>query len=77
MITQPSKQQIMEHLISKAIDYMVSCLVEEHDMPLEKAIDVVYKSEVIRLLQIAEGELYAQSPAYIYELLCKELSQAA
>lgn len=73
MTTMPNKEQIREYLVSKAIDYMVATLVEEHNMSLENAIDVVYQSEVIRLLQIPDGELYAQSPAYVYELLCKEL----
>lgn len=74
MTTTPNKDQIREYLISKAIDYMVATLVEEHNMPLETAIDTVYQSKVISLLQIPDGELYTQSPAYVYELLTKELA---
>lgn len=77
MITWPTKQHIMEYLISKSIDYMVACLIEERNMSLEEAMDVVYRSEVIRMLQIPDGELYVQSPAYVYELLCKELAEEA
>ncbi len=76
MITQPTKQQMKEYLISKTIDYMVTCLVEEHKMSLDEALDIVYKSEVIRLLQIPEGELYVQSPGYVYELLSQELAMS-
>lgn len=77
MITWPDKKHIMEYLISKSIDYMVTCLIVEHNMSLGDAMDVVYRSEVIRMLQIPEGELYIQSPAYVYELLCKELAEKA
>lgn len=77
MITLPDKNHIMEYLISKAIDYMVVCLVEECNMSLAEAMDVVYRSDVIRMLQIPEGELFVQSPAYVYELLCKELAKEA
>ena len=39
---------------------------------LKKALDTVYSSHVLDLLQHKEGELYVQSPSYVYELLLKE-----
>jgi hypothetical protein len=33
----------------------------------------VYNSKVYRLLQDSEGELYTQSPSYLYELLKQEI----
>ena len=40
---------------------------------LEKALDLVYTSKTIELLQIEDAELYVQSSAYVYEMLIKEL----
>lgn len=77
MNAQPTKEQMMEYLISNTIDHLVEYLVEEEQMPLDKAMEVVYRSETIRLLQIPEGELYVQSPAYVYELLKNEIIKVA
>ena len=34
---------------------------------------MVYRSKTVELLQIEEGELYVQSPAYVYDMLLQEL----
>ena len=77
MNAQPTKEQMMEYLISNIIDHLVEYLVEEEQMPLDKAMEVVYRSETIKLLQIPEGELFVQSPAYVYELLKNEIIKVA
>lgn len=77
MNAQPTKEQMMEYLISNTIDHLVEYLVEEEQMPLDKAMEVVYRSETIKLLQIPEGELFVQSPAYVYELLKNEIIKVA
>lgn len=77
MNAQPTKEQMMEYLISTTIDHLVEYLVEEEQMPLDKAMEVVYRSETIKLLQIPEGELFVQSPAYVYELLKNEIIKVA
>lgn len=77
MNAQPTKEQMMEYLITNTIDYLVEYLVEEEQMPLDKAMEVVYRSETIKLLQIPEGELFVQSPAYVYELLKNEIIKVA
>ena len=46
--------------------------MEDFGYPLEKALDTVYSSHVLDLLQHEDGELYVQSPSYIYELLLRE-----
>ena len=68
----PSKEQIREYLISNIIDKMVQYLVDDEALDLEQAMDRVYRSQTIRLLQIPEGELFVQSPAYIYEMMRQE-----
>lgn len=68
----PSKDQIREYLISNIIDKMVQYLIDDEALDLEQAMDRVYRSQTIRLLQIPEGELFVQSPAYIYEMMRQE-----
>lgn len=68
----PSKEQIREYLISNIIDKMVQYLINDEALDLEQAMDRVYRSQTIRLLQIPEGELFVQSPAYIYEMMRQE-----
>lgn len=74
MNQNPSKEQIREYLISNTIDKMVEYLMEDESLSLEQAMDDVYRSLTIKLLQIPEGELYVQSPAYVYEMMRQEKS---
>ena len=76
MILQPAKEQIREYLISNIIDKMVQYLMEDEALSLEQAMDGVYRSRTIQLLQIPEGELYVQSPAYVYEMMRQEWAKA-
>lgn len=76
MILQPAKEQIREYLISNIIDKMVQYLMEDEALSLEQAMDRVYRSRTIQLLQIPEGELYVQSPAYVYEMMRQEWARA-
>lgn len=73
MTQQLSKDQIAEYLISNIIDHLVGYLIDDKSMSLSEALDVVYRSVTIKRLQSREGELYTQSPAYVYELLRQEL----
>lgn len=72
MNLQPTKEQIREYLISNIIDKLVQYLMEDEALSLEQAMDRVYRSRTIQLLQIPEGELYVQSPAYVYEMMRQE-----
>jgi hypothetical protein len=61
-------------MIETAIGLSAEYLVEDRGMSVEDALDVVYNSAVYeRLLDRSTG-LYRESPAYIYELLNRELS---
>ena len=68
----PNKEQIREYLISNTIDKMVEFLMIKNHIPLELAMDKVYTSETIKRLQNKDGELFIQSPNYMFELITRE-----
>lgn len=72
-LIKPTRHQIAELLTDDIISEMTKYLMEDYGYSLEKALDAVYTSKTIELLQNEEGELYVQSPAYVYDLLIKEL----
>lgn len=67
-------QNQKEFLINRIVDKLTEFLVADQSIDLTDALKIVYKSEVYQQLQDEEGELYVQSPSYIYELLRKEIS---
>ena len=73
MIENISKGQMADYLISNIIDKLVVFLMDDCAISLESALDKVYTSKTIKLLQIPKGELYVQSPEYVYELLRTEI----
>lgn len=70
---EPTHHQIAELLTDHIISEMTQYLMEDYDYSLVKALDAVYTSQTIELLQKEEAELYVQSPAYVYDMLIKEL----
>lgn len=65
-----TKEQFMIEEISKEI---VLLLMEEHQMDMREALKALYTSDTYsRLINLDTG-LYAQSAAYVYEYLEKEL----
>jgi len=68
----PSHSQIADFLVDKIISEITRYLIEDYGYSLELAFDLIYSSHVLDLLQNIDGELYVQSPAYVYELLLKE-----
>lgn len=69
----PTHKQMADFLTDHVISEMTQYLMEDYGYTLEKALDVVYRSKTVGLLQIEEGELYVQSPAYVYDMLLQEL----
>lgn len=67
-MTQPTHHQIANFLIDHALSELVRYVVEDDHCSVEQAMDKVYSSSIMSLLQDEEGELYVQSPSYIYEL---------
>lgn len=62
-----------EFLVNRAIDQLTEFVIKDYGSDLPSALKTVYESQVYKLLQDSEGELYAQSPSYIYELLKQEI----
>ena len=66
-------KQIQEFLTNRIVDKLVAFIMEDEGLDMDKALEKVYCSHVYELLQIKEGDLYSQSPSYVYELLKKEI----
>jgi hypothetical protein len=62
-------------MIETAIGLSAEYLVEDRGMTVEDALDAVYNSTVYEQLLDRSTGLYRESPAYIYELLKKELNR--
>lgn len=64
------------------IDYMNECttrdlalmLVEDYNISLPEALNILYNSETFQKLQDEKTGLYYQSPVYIYDYLKRELT---
>lgn len=64
------------------IDYMNECttrdlalmLVEDYNISLPEALNILYNSETFQMLQDEKTGLYYQSPVYIYDYLKRELT---
>ena len=53
---------------------IIAYLVDEDNISIEKAMDIVYSSEVFAKLSDSETGLYRESSAYVTELLRDELA---
>ena len=73
MIAQNQK----EFLITRIVDKLTEFLVIDSSIDLTDALKVVYNSKVYQQLQDSEGDLFVQSPSYIYELLKQEMAEQA
>ena len=73
MIAQNQK----EFLINRIVDKLTEFIVIDSSIDLTDALKIVYNSKVYQQLQDSEGDLYVQSPSYIYELLKQEMAEQA
>ena len=69
IMTQPTHHQISTYLTDYALSELVRYVMEDTGCGIEQAMEKVYNSSLMELLQDEEGELYVQSPAYLYELM--------
>ena len=65
----PTHRQIAAYLTDHALSELVKYVMEDTGCSVEDAMEKVYESPLMAALQDEEGELYVQSPAYLYELL--------
>lgn len=61
-----------DFLINKIVDQMSQFLIEDFNLSIPEALNVVYSSVVYDLLKDVDNELYIQSASYVYEMLKKE-----
>ena len=66
---QPTHHQIATFLTDYVLSELVKYVMEDKGYSIEQAMEYVYNSPLMLALQDEEGELYVQSPAYLYELL--------
>ena len=68
----PTHHQIATYLTNYALSELVRYVMEDIGCDVELAMEKVYNSSLMELLQDEEGELYVQSPAYLYELMKRQ-----
>lgn len=68
-MSQPTHHQIATFLTDHVLSELVRYVIEDTGCGIEQAMEKVYNSPLMELLQDEEGELYVQSPAYLYELM--------
>ena len=68
-MNQPSHHQTATYLTNYALSELVKYVMEDTGCSIEEAMVRVYNSPLATALQDEEGELYVQSPAYLYELM--------
>jgi hypothetical protein len=68
-MNEPTHHQIANYLIDHAQSELVKYVIEDTGCTIDQAMERVYNSPLMPLLQDEEGELYVQSPAYLYELM--------
>jgi len=66
---QPNHHQIAIYLTNYVLSELVKYVMEDSGCTIEEAMEHVYNSRLLPALQDEEGELYVQSPAYLYELM--------
>ena len=68
-MNQLTHSQIANYLTDYALSELVKYVMEDTGCSIEQAMEKVYTSSLMPALQDEEGELYVQSPAYLYELM--------
>lgn len=68
-MNQPTHHQIATYLTDYVLSELVKYVMEDTGCSIEQAMERVYNSPLMSALQDEEGELYVQSPAYLYELM--------
>ena len=70
-------------MVVEKLNYLVECitqdliryLVEDNDITIEEAMDIVYNSKIFEKLNDYETHFYYESSSYIYEYLKEEMNQ--
>ena len=62
-----------DFLVNHIVDRLTEDLVVDYNIEITDALKIVYQSKVYRQLIDEGGELYIQSPSYVYELHKREM----
>ncbi|MBQ3576226.1 MAG: hypothetical protein IJA28_02270 [Coprobacter sp.] len=68
-------QNQTDFLTNRIVDKLTEFIVNDYDIEITSALKIVYQSKIYQLLQDKDGDLYSQSPSYIYELLKPEIDK--
>lgn len=60
-----TKAQIKNYLVDTAVDEMTKYLIEDYNISIGDALDVIYNSETFQKMGDADTGLYTQSPLYL------------
>ena len=72
-MNQLTHHQIATYLTNYVLSELVKYVMEDTGCGIEQAIEKVYKSPLMEALQVEENKLYVQSPAYLYEMMNRQL----
>lgn len=64
-------QYLKEGLVADLVSYVMA----DYHLDLEKALDIVYSSEIFRNLSNPATALYKEGPVYLYSFLKDELGK--
>lgn len=69
-------------MVLEKLKYLVECitqdlieyLIEDNNITMEEAMEIVYNSKTFEMLNDFETHLYYESSAYVYEYLKEEIN---
>jgi len=64
----------INYLVEGIIQDLIQYVMEDYNMKIEEAMDIVYKSKIFEKLNDYETHLYAESSSYVYEYLKEEIN---
>lgn len=64
----------LNYLVTRTTQELLKIIVEDKNITVQEAMDILYNSKTFELLCDLETHLYYESPAYVYEMLKEELS---
>lgn len=70
-----SEQQITDFLTNRIVDQMVTFLIEDRNIGIEQALEIVYSSKTYERLMMKDNYLVSQSPGYVFSYLEEELKE--
>lgn len=70
MIPQQQRNFLINHIVDKLTEF----IIKDNNVDITSALKTVYQSKVYQLILDIDGDLYSQSPSYIYDILKSEIN---